>query len=826
MGNSKSITFKRFTTVLVLLIIVSWFGATATQAAESKSEVPTVVKKVTPSVVAIIGRPTSDDETWNNNRFNLAHGTGVIVKSNGVIVTNAHVVKDMKNIVVVTSEGKSYSGKTTNIDEESDLALVKIQAEGLPDATLAASGDIEVGEPVAAIGTPISFALRNSVTAGIVSGIDRSVNSGYQLIQTDAAINPGNSGGALVNMQGQVIGINTLKYTEFGVESLGFAIPIDTVKYVLEHFAAYGKVKRPYLGLELEESWEAVVGLPSSEGLRVAYVDPDSPAAKADIQQGDLFLSIAGTSVKTTVDYNEALKKLLPNQTVSVTLQTGGTKQITLGEAHSEETAAAEDEDGSDIDADRGKTRIGDSYFGWSMKYPAGLVKQNQSDDGDSVTFMDAKGEFMLNLDVESKQSNDLSASALLNKLAGQGGSDSILERQYVKQEEGPSYGKLVGKTGGAYIQVRAYLHDSRIYYLSLYVSEEEIYKSPFKQNSYNDLLNSFQLSFDKEDEALKDISVYSDGDTTYTNGYGLSLDLPSGWSSSYYGGDSTYSNEDFSQRISVDVSSASSGDTLKEWVGRELAEFESTYASDYREVGEMKEVTLAGTPAIEIGYSYTMGGEDERKNGYSIHMIKDKYKYEINISYDQDESADEIAKLIETITSSVHIDKELMDSELGFIQDLDELLDKNQTVAFKNEKYKYELDVPEIWSSYSFDFSDEDEEYVSFNFTGGSLTIDVDTKTSFEDAVKEEDEFQKTSTENDSEYKVTATNESLFGGASVKKYVVHYAHDDIPYQETLYIIRKNDLTYKVTLSINEAVRTEENEARLNKAFESLTFLK
>jgi serine protease Do len=391
--GKKGFTLKVFVTILVTFTIISWVGITDSYAADATSAIPSVIEKTTPSVVAIIGRPTGSDKTWEKNRFNLAHGTGVIVQSDGVIVTNAHVVKDMQNIVVVTYDGKSYNGKTTNIDEESDLALVKIEANGLKAATLAESGALEVGETVAAIGTPISFALRNSVTVGIVSGIDRSVNSGYQLIQTDAAINPGNSGGALVNMKGEVVGINTLKYAELGVESLGFAIPMDTVKYVLQHFKSYGKVKRPYLGLELEESWEAVVGLPTSEALRVAYVDPDSPGAKGGIKQDDLFLGIGSTNVKTLVDYNEALKKYLPGETVNVTLSSGGstvTKQVILGEAQSSGNTLTQDKYGTSLDADRGKTRIGDSHFGWTLKYPAGLVKQYQSDNGDSVSFADA----------------------------------------------------------------------------------------------------------------------------------------------------------------------------------------------------------------------------------------------------------------------------------------------------------------------------------------------------------------------------------------------------------------------------------------------------
>ncbi|WP_282942241.1 trypsin-like peptidase domain-containing protein [Paenibacillus sp. RC67] len=379
--------------------------------------IPALVEKTTSSVVAIIGRPSDDKKISKSDRYQLAHGTGVIVRNDGYILTNAHVVKNMRNLTIVTSDGKSYSGKTTHYDEESDLALVKIEATGLTPAKFGESSDIHVGESVMAIGTPLSFALRNSVTSGIVSGMERSVQSKYRLIQTDAAINPGNSGGALVNMKGEVIGINTMKYVEYGVDSLGFAIPVDTVQYVLDQFFKYGKVKRPTLGLELAESWEAVVGLPTSSGLEVTYVEPDSTAAKAGIKQGDTLLSINSVQIHNMVEYNEALKKYLPEDKVQLKLQSGTESKnvdLVLAEDKSASSNVVQDSDGSYIDADQGKTIIGDSHFGWSMKYPSGLVKTSQSTTGDNIMFTDAKGDYAINIRVQEKQSRDLSPLGLL----------------------------------------------------------------------------------------------------------------------------------------------------------------------------------------------------------------------------------------------------------------------------------------------------------------------------------------------------------------------------------------------------------------------------
>ncbi|MHA7750877.1 MULTISPECIES: S1C family serine protease [Paenibacillus] len=290
----------------------------------SASRITEVVKKVSPSIVGIIGKPMSGSQASSDNRFNLAHGTGIIVQSDGLIVTNAHVVEDMKQIIVVTSDGKQYAGKTIHLDEESDLAVVQIDAKDLPAATFAKSSNVEVGELVVAIGTPITFALRNSVTYGVISGTDRSLHSTYRLLQTDAAINPGNSGGALVNLQGEVIGINSLKLSAAGIDGLGFAIPSDTVQYILNQFIKYGKVKRPALGLEVEESWAAVVGLPTDEPLKVSRVDPHTSAADAGIKEGDVLYSVNNSNVKTLVDLNELLKQYLPGDKVTLTLQSNG----------------------------------------------------------------------------------------------------------------------------------------------------------------------------------------------------------------------------------------------------------------------------------------------------------------------------------------------------------------------------------------------------------------------------------------------------------------------------------------------------------------------
>lgn len=272
-----------------------------------------IVDKVSPSVVGIIGKLKESSSSYNPQTDNLIFGTGVIYRTDGYIITNAHVVKDMDSIVVVLSNSKAYKARLKAIDDKLDLAVIKIDKGGLTPATFGDIKKVAVGEEVVAIGTPLSFSLRNSATKGIVSGMNRSADGEYKFIQSDAAINGGNSGGPLVNMKGEVIGINSVKFVGFGVEGLNFSIPVDTVKYAISHFEKYGYIKRPYLGIAFSDSITAMYGLPSTApGVTVKNIEDGSPAENYDIELDDKIISVNGVDIYSIIDYNEEMKKYLP----------------------------------------------------------------------------------------------------------------------------------------------------------------------------------------------------------------------------------------------------------------------------------------------------------------------------------------------------------------------------------------------------------------------------------------------------------------------------------------------------------------------------------
>lgn len=281
--------------------------------------IPSVIESVGPSVVGIIGRGKT--ESYYGSQEGIMSGSGVIIKTGGEILTNAHVVKNMNTILVVMNDGKGYEAQLKYIDDDTDLAVVKIKKIGLPVVKFANSEDIVVGKQVIAIGTPITFSLRNSATVGHISGLNRSVGDPYRLIQTDTAITHGNSGGALINMNGELVGITSSGYSG---TNTNFAVPVDTVKYVLNQFELYGKVRHISFGAEFQEDWLAELGVPSEAGLTIKGLEKSSPLAKASFKTGDVLVSVDDIAINSIVELNELMKNYLPGDTVKVGVKTNG----------------------------------------------------------------------------------------------------------------------------------------------------------------------------------------------------------------------------------------------------------------------------------------------------------------------------------------------------------------------------------------------------------------------------------------------------------------------------------------------------------------------
>jgi serine protease Do len=279
-----------------------------------------IAKKVSPSVVGVLSY-TQDAVDPS------AEGTGIVMSTDGYIITNEHVIDGANNVGVVLSDGKEYNAKVVGSDLKSDIAVLQISKTGLTPATFGDSSQLEVGETVVAIGNPGGLEFADSVTEGIVSALNRTVaneESGYsqQCIQTDAAINPGNSGGPLVNMYGQVIGITSSKIAETDYENMGFAIPINSVKPIVDDLTKYGYVKnRVKIGITVEEvsDYEAQMNNLKA-GLMITAIDPTSDAAAKGLQVRDDITKINGTAITSYDQFYAAESKFKPGDSITLTI--------------------------------------------------------------------------------------------------------------------------------------------------------------------------------------------------------------------------------------------------------------------------------------------------------------------------------------------------------------------------------------------------------------------------------------------------------------------------------------------------------------------------
>ena len=331
-------------------------SATAKTAAEAattsearNTPVVKVAKNVGPAVVGITNKAVVNEsyfDFFRGRNVEIPHetegvGSGVIFRKDGYIVTNNHVIAGAKELIVSLSDGNTLNGELVGADELTDIAVVKVNANDLPAATFGNSDEVMVGEPVVAIGNPLGLEFQGSVTVGVVSALNRTLeiaDKTVKLIQTDAAINPGNSGGALLNYDGEVIGINSAKLATTGVEGMGFAIPINTVQTIIDELMEKGYVARPYLGVTIFDKQTAArygYQLTIDKGVYVFQIYIGGPADKAGLQRGDVILSVEGKEVNSVSEIRSEVMSKKIGDKVKVTYDRDGkenTVEITLQE--------------------------------------------------------------------------------------------------------------------------------------------------------------------------------------------------------------------------------------------------------------------------------------------------------------------------------------------------------------------------------------------------------------------------------------------------------------------------------------------------------------
>jgi len=293
--------------------------------------------------------PTPKQPGPNNRRpqqeeQNRGVGSGFIIESNGFILTNAHVVEGATTIYVTLTDKREFKAKLIGADKRTDVALVKIEATGLPRLTIGDSSKVRVGEWVLAIGSP--FGLENTVTAGIVSAKSRDTGDYLPFIQTDVAVNPGNSGGPLLNTRGEVVGINSQIFSRSGgYMGISFAIPMDEAMRVSNQLKASGKVSRGRIGVAIAEVSKEVaesLGLPRARGALIRSIEVGAPADKADLEPGDVILSFGDKPIEKSSDLPRIVGDTKPGTTSTITVwRKGAQKEFSITVADLEPTPKA-----------------------------------------------------------------------------------------------------------------------------------------------------------------------------------------------------------------------------------------------------------------------------------------------------------------------------------------------------------------------------------------------------------------------------------------------------------------------------------------------------
>lgn len=312
---------------LILIAGVAIPRAAHGDLASRKNAVVEVVHKVSPAVVFIGTEQRVEQRFRNTDRFfdffdesfrgrqrqvTESLGSGVIIDPNGTIVTNDHVIRGASAIHVILADGRQFEAEVIGSDADNDLAVLKIQSKlPLPFGKLAATGEILIGETAIAIGSPLGLA--KTVTVGVISAVGRNFKANGRVyndfVQTDASINPGNSGGPLLNIDGEIIGINTAIFA--GAQGIGFAIPSEKVKRIVSELTHFGKVRPGWVGIEVQRLTPKVaspLGWDRNYGVIVSAVEPSSPAEKGGIKRGDIITEVGGTRVADNEDFDVRMR--------------------------------------------------------------------------------------------------------------------------------------------------------------------------------------------------------------------------------------------------------------------------------------------------------------------------------------------------------------------------------------------------------------------------------------------------------------------------------------------------------------------------------------
>jgi hypothetical protein len=481
------------------------------------------------------------------------------------------------------------------------------------------------------------------------------------------------------------------------------------------------------------------------------------------------------------------------------------TKQITIsGDAPLVDTT-------SELNSDAGKTKIGDSYNKWSMKYPTGLVKSYQSYKGDYLSFEDANGEYDLNISIEPSDVQNISADGLLYDLVDY--IDGTVLSKSISNVNDVAFARIISKDNEIYTESRAYFANGSVYTLTMDILKEKNYNNPLKSTGYKELLDSFTLSYDSKDLTLKDISTVKKGYREFVEeDYGFTLNIPADWdkgnaeSSKFSFKSSDAENRSFQ----ITVSSLTEGETLDSWVAKNTLEFADTLLPEFGTIASTQSINIGGEPAKEMIFNMNPDGTWISDTEFLI--IKGKLKYDIDFLYPKDAPAAEIQTTKEALISSFIFTNKI-NPALGTIDG--ENINKTNKSKIVSKNLGLSFEKPEYWKDTSS--SSTKDTNLSYTFPGGFINIVSDVKSIVDAAKYMEDSLKK------NEYITIKTNTDItIFGLKAKKITYTNSETGAPLSGEVYIFSTLTKDYIIIYQIGNAFATATAQQRVDALIASI----
>ncbi|MBR2566744.1 MAG: copper amine oxidase N-terminal domain-containing protein [Paenibacillus sp.] len=472
-------------------------------------------------------------------------------------------------------------------------------------------------------------------------------------------------------------------------------------------------------------------------------------------------------------------------------------------------------EDSGTIDLDKGKTRIGNSYYGWSIHYPADLIVLQSGEQERMASFGAADESYYLEVYV-SDQNVALDADDLLTQLvqlAKQAG-DTILDREAVSKGNQP-YARIVVKdTDGLLWELRQYIHDGRQYDVYLADYEAMNYKDLGKHAS---LLNSFEPSYSKSDRTINDLSTVEEGmREVWNEDYGIQLKVPAGWSMDNQ--NMVYKDENGAY-LQFRVTSAKSGATVKDWSDQLENWMRETFtAENYQRIGSFTTEVSGETAEVnEFRYNFGAGWQTE----FDVLLQKNGYRYYAEYTFPEGQTADRA--WFDQMLKSVEIDFDTVKDNFGQMDEDPYLTDKKKTITRTSKRYHYSVDIPRYWTPYSDRFESSP---VVYTFTGGDFSIAATEDKSIEMTVSQLREAYAEAAKTRKSFNLIRSEELTFAGVPAFSFTYHEVDKGVPYTGRQIVFEKDGTTYTITSGLNDANRTQVQAEMLEKALNSFTFIK